>query len=98
MNSVEVDITEFELYVEQVKEGGPCRPLVDKQSTDTRLKLYGLGRQGSLGDNNEPKPGMFSFVEKKKWEAWMENKGMAQEEAKRLFIALCIKVGVTISK
>ena len=97
MNSVEVDIAEFDLYVEQIKEGGPSRPLVDKQSTDIRLKLYGLGRQGSLGDNNEPKPGMFALVEKKKWEAWMANKGMAQEEAKRQFLVLCKQIGVKIN-
>ena len=84
----EIDLAEFERYVEECKEGGPSRPLVDAQKTDVKLSLYKFGRQGKLGDCVDPKPGMFAIKEKKKWEAWTSVKGMDQDEAKREFIKL----------
>ena len=83
-----VDITEFDSLVEEIKEGGPSRPLLDKQDVSTKLRVYAFGRQGKFGDCNEPKPGMFAIKEKKKWEAWQSVKGTDQDEAKRMFIAL----------
>lgn len=83
-----IDLTEFETYLEQCKEGGSGRPLVDKQSTEVKLKLFAYGKQGKFGDCNEPKPGMFDIKGKKKWEAWMSMKGTDENEAKKQFILL----------
>jgi diazepam-binding inhibitor (GABA receptor modulating acyl-CoA-binding protein) len=89
---METILNEFEALLDQCKEGGSGRPLVDKQSTDVKLKLYGLGKQGKFGDCNDPKPGMFSIKEKAKWEAWNALKGTDQLKAKQEFIALAKKV------
>lgn len=92
MENSEVDLSEFESYLDQCKEGGSGRPLVDKQSTDVKLQLYALGKQGKFGDCVDPKPGMFDFKEKKKWEAWTSIKGTDQNEAKKNFIILAKKI------
>lgn len=86
------DSSEFDQFVEMCKEGGSGRALVDKESTDVRLKLYALGRQGKLGDCVDPKPGMFALVQKKKWGAWTALKGKDQDEAKKEFVELAKKI------
>jgi len=83
-----VDISEFEKYKDMCKEGGSARSLIDKQSTDIRLKLYGYARQGTVGDNTDPKPGIFSIVDRKKWYAHEANKGMDSKEAQKQFLLL----------
>ena len=88
MESQDVDLTEFDGLVEEIKEGGPSRPLIDKLPTDQKLRIYGFGRQGKFGDCNDPKPGMFAIKEKKKWEAWTALKGVDQDEAKKQFILI----------
>ena len=65
-SSGDVDLNEFEALVEEVKSEDGMKK-VDKQSVDTRLRLYAFGRQGKFGDNVDPKPGMFAIKEKKKW-------------------------------
>ena len=72
-----IDLAEFDGLVTDCKEGGVGRPLVDKQPTADKLRLYAFGRQGNFGDCNDPKPGMFAIKEKKKWEAWSAIKGMS---------------------
>jgi diazepam-binding inhibitor (GABA receptor modulating acyl-CoA-binding protein) len=47
------------------------------------LLLYGLYKQGIVGDINIDKPGMFSFEAKAKWNAWNANKGKSKEEAQK---------------
>jgi diazepam-binding inhibitor (GABA receptor modulating acyl-CoA-binding protein) len=80
--------SEFETYVELFKEGGELRYLVDKESQQIRLSLYAHGRQGKLGDVNTTRPGIFSPVERAKWDAWNEVKGMDQKAAKEKFVAM----------
>lgn len=55
-------------------------------SNDELLLLYGWFKQGTVGDNNTDKPGMFSFEAKSKWEAWNKCKGKSQEEAQGEYI------------
>ena len=40
-----------------------------------KLALYGLFKQGTVGDNTTAKPGMLDFKGKAKWEAWEKQKG-----------------------
>jgi diazepam-binding inhibitor (GABA receptor modulating acyl-CoA-binding protein) len=40
------------------------------------LTLYGLFKQGVVGDNTTDKPGFLDFKGKAKWEAWTKNKGI----------------------
>lgn len=39
------------------------------------LILYALFKQATVGDNDQPKPGMFQLKEKAKHEFWMKKKG-----------------------
>lgn len=68
------------------------KDLTDKESKDTRLKLYSAGRQGKYGDNKDPKPGMFDIVGKLKWNAWKDRTGQDQEECKREFIEMAKEI------
>ncbi|CAH1396479.1 unnamed protein product [Nezara viridula] len=50
------------------------------------LEIYALFKQGTVGDCNTSKPGMFDFKGKAKWEAWNAKKGTAQDAAKESYI------------
>jgi diazepam-binding inhibitor (GABA receptor modulating acyl-CoA-binding protein) len=58
-----------------------------RPADDELLKLYSLFKQATVGDNETPKPGMFDFKAKYKWEAWDKLKGLSQEEAEEQYIA-----------
>lgn len=62
--------------------------LEEKPSNDILLKLYGLFKQGSQGDINLEKPGMFDFVAKAKYNAWEQLKGISQADAMQQYIDL----------
>ena len=62
--------------------------LSERPDNQTLLKLYGLYKQGAVGDNNEPKPGFTDFVASAKWNAWNQLKGLAQNDAKQQYIDL----------
>ncbi|GAB5592347.1 acyl-CoA-binding protein (ACBP)/diazepam binding inhibitor (DBI)/endozepine (EP) [Umbelopsis nana] len=60
--------------------------LSTKPSNDQLLKLYGLFKQASFGDNDTGKP-TFDLKGRAKWDAWTANKGKSQEEAEKEYIA-----------
>ncbi|UJR31149.1 hypothetical protein I4U23_018656 [Adineta vaga] len=60
--------------------------LSKKPSDDQLLKLYGLYKQATTGDNNSGKPGMLDIKGKAKWEAWNNNKGKSQEAAQQEYV------------
>lgn len=62
--------------------------LSERPSNAVLLKLYALYKQGSVGDNAEPKPGFTDFVATAKWNAWNDLKGTAQDDAKQQYIDL----------
>ena len=70
------------------KAAQDVKKLNSRPSDDTLLKLYGLYKQSTLGNNNTPKPGMFNIKNKKKWEAWNKNNGMNQNKAMSEYISL----------
>ena len=59
-----------------------------RPDNDTLLKLYALYKQGSEGDAHGEQPGFFDFVGTAKHEAWVQLRGLAQDEAMRRYIAL----------
>ncbi|CAF0799633.1 unnamed protein product [Rotaria sp. Silwood1] len=73
---------EFDKAAEEVKN------LSKKPSDDELLKIYGLFKQATVGDNTTAKPGMFDLKGKYKWEAWDANKGKSKETAQKEYIAL----------
>jgi len=62
--------------------------LSEKPDNPTLLKIYGLYKQATLGDNAEKKPSFSDFVARAKWDAWTANKGLSSDEAKQKYIDL----------
>lgn len=54
----------------------------------TLLKLYGLYKQGSIGDVQGDRPGMTDFIARAKWDVWAALKGMSQDEAMQQYLDL----------
>jgi len=59
-----------------------------RPSDDQLLKLYGLFKQATTGDNTTAQPWAIQFEASAKWTAWNDNKGKSQDEAKQEYIAL----------
>jgi acyl-CoA-binding protein len=60
--------------------------LTERPDNATLLKLYALYKQGSQGDNTEPKPGFSDMIGRAKWEAWNAIKGQSSEAAMQAYI------------
>jgi diazepam-binding inhibitor (GABA receptor modulating acyl-CoA-binding protein) len=54
----------------------------------TLLKIYGLYKQATVGDNGEQKPGFGDLVGRAKWDAWNALKGKSAEQAMREYVEL----------
>jgi diazepam-binding inhibitor (GABA receptor modulator, acyl-CoA-binding protein) len=64
------------------------RKLSERPDNATLLKIYGLYKQATAGDNTEKKPGFGDMVGRAKWDAWAACKGTSSEDAKRQYIDL----------
>ncbi|QRX81855.1 acyl-CoA-binding protein [Glaciimonas sp. PAMC28666] len=60
--------------------------LAERPDNMTLLKMYGIYKQGSLGDATGDRPGMTDFVGRAKWDAWNALKGTSQDVAKQQYI------------
>lgn len=60
--------------------------LAERPDNMTLLKMYGIYKQGSLGNATGDRPGMTDFVGRAKWDAWNALKGTSQEVAKKQYI------------
>lgn len=67
--------------------------LSDRPDNATLLKIYALYKQGSAGDNTEPKPGFSDPVARAKWDAWTKIKGTSQDDAMQQYIDLIAELG-----
>lgn len=63
-----------------------------RPSDDELLKLYGLYKQATAGDNTTSKPGVFDLKGKYKWQAWTDLSGTSQEDAEAQYIALATEL------
>ncbi|KAK9448175.1 acyl-CoA-binding protein 2 [Limtongia smithiae] len=70
------------------KAADTVQALKVKPDNDELLKLYGLFKQATVGDNETAKPGVFDLKGKYKWQAWTDLKGMSSEDAEKEYIAL----------
>ena len=73
---------EFQAAVENSKK------LAARPDNQTLLKIYGLYKQATTGDNAEKKPGFGDMVGRAKWDAWNACKGTSQDDAKQQYIDL----------
>jgi acyl-CoA-binding protein len=61
--------------------------LPSKPDNETLLQLYSLYKQATEGDiNTENPPGMFDFVAKAKYDAWLKLKGTSAADAMQQYI------------
>ena len=64
------------------------RTLPQKPSNDELLKLYGLFKQGSEGDNHGERPGGFDFKGAAKYDAWKDLEGTEEDAARSEYVIL----------
>ena len=67
--------------------------LTERPDNATMLKIYGLYKQGSMGDNTEKKPGFGDMVGRAKWDAWNGLKGTSKGDAQQQYIDLIASLG-----
>lgn len=69
------------------------KKLSQRPDNATLLKIYGLYKQATAGDNAEKKPGFGDMVGRAKWDAWSGFKGTSADDAKRQYIELIQSLG-----
>ncbi|MDM0011075.1 acyl-CoA-binding protein [Variovorax sp. J22P168] len=62
--------------------------LAERPDNPTLLKIYGLFKQATAGDNTEKKPSFSDIVARAKWDAWTSRKGLTADEAKQQYVDL----------
>lgn len=73
---------DFENALNQVK-------LLKKDpGNEVKLRLYALYKQATEGPCNVPKPGVFDFVNKAKWDAWNALGSLPKETARQNYVDL----------
>jgi diazepam-binding inhibitor (GABA receptor modulator, acyl-CoA-binding protein) len=73
---------EFQAAVDNSKK------LSERPDNATLLKIYGLYKQATAGDNAEKKPGFGDMVGRAKWDAWNSFKGTSSDDAKQQYVDL----------
>lgn len=63
-----------------------------KPDNQTMLSLYALFKQATKGDADGKRPGMLQMVERAKWDAWDERRGMSAEAAMQAYVDLVQKL------
>lgn len=62
--------------------------LSERPDNATLLKIYGLYKQATTGDNSEKKPGFSDMVGRAKWDAWNGFKGTSGQDAMQQYVDL----------
>ncbi|MGM0945403.1 MAG: acyl-CoA-binding protein [Bacteroidota bacterium] len=68
------------------------KKFTSKPSNEDLLKLYGLYKQATEGDNEGERPGGFDFKAAAKYNSWLSLKGTSKEEAASLYMELVEKL------
>jgi acyl-CoA-binding protein len=64
------------------------KKLSARPDNQTLLKIYGLYKQATVGDNAEKKPGFGDMVGRAKWDAWNGVKGTSSDDAMQQYVEL----------
>ncbi|MCU0942583.1 MAG: acyl-CoA-binding protein [Hydrogenophaga sp.] len=64
------------------------KKLAERPDNATLLKIYGLYKQATAGDNTEKKPGFGDMVGRAKWDAWNTLKGTSADDAMQQYVDL----------
>lgn len=68
------------------KSAEDVKKLKSSPSNEDLLVLYSLFKQATVGNVNTSRPGLLDMKGRAKWDAWKDREGMAQEEAKKLYV------------
>lgn len=71
---------DFEEYAEKAKT------LPESTTNESKLILYGLYKQATVGPVNTSRPGMFNMKDRAKWDAWKAVEGKSADEAMNDYI------------
>ncbi|CAF3953422.1 unnamed protein product [Rotaria magnacalcarata] len=55
-------------------------------SNEMKLTFYGLYKQATAGPCNEPRPSLFNYINRAKWDAWDKCRSMSKEAAMTAYI------------
>lgn len=64
------------------------KTLAARPSNDELLSLYALYKQGTTGDVQGSRPGMFDLKGRAKFDAWTSKKGLSTEQAQQAYVDL----------
>lgn len=64
------------------------KQLKKRPSNDALLELYGLYKQGSVGEVEGKRPGMFDLKGRAKYDAWASRKGMTRDQAMEAYVGV----------
>lgn len=81
MSDLEQQFNDAVERVRNAPEEGEFKP-----SNEYKLKMYALYRQATDGDVSGKRPGMLNVVERAKYDAWAQAKGMSREDAMQAYI------------
>lgn len=87
-----VDDTETPQYQEFEKAAEYLTKNHTNLTPDTLLELYALYKQGTVGDCNTSKPGIFNIQNRAKWNAWNDIRGKPQEQARYEYITKLMNI------
>lgn len=62
------------------------KKFTSKPSNEELLKVYGLYKQATIGDNETERPGGFDFRAAAKYNAWFNFKGTSKEDAEAQYV------------
>lgn len=75
----------FEKAAEDVKQ-------LKNISDENKLKLYGLYKQATNGNNTKAKPYFWNAIELAKWNSWNSFKDMSKESAENKYVELVLEL------
>ncbi len=70
------------------KAAADSKNLSERPDNATMLQIYSLYKQGTVGDNEEKKPGFTDMVGRAKWDAWNKLKGISTKDAMQQYVDL----------
>jgi diazepam-binding inhibitor (GABA receptor modulating acyl-CoA-binding protein) len=75
----------FEAVADKIKTYGTEMKDADK------LKVYGLFKQATVGDNTTSQPWKVQLEARAKWDAWDAEKGKSSDQAKHEYVDYALK-------
>lgn len=95
-----LDLSELAMFLDTIEVTEPNEEELERSAKavsskisslkqDQQLILYGLYKQSTLGNINQPnRPSFIEMVKRAKWDAWKSFEGFPQSSAKKLYVYL----------